>query len=234
MKAFIFLLNIVFLSVLLAQSPLKFSESFVGQSEQKIESQSAGNSKTKYVLYSLIVPGAGQWGMGEKNRAKFFIGAEVLLWMSYFGTNAYADVIQKNYQAYAAVHANTDQQDKTEQYWIDIGSADNIYAFNEQQLRNRNLEAVYPESELFYWQWDSRNNQGYYNNLRVQEHDWERRATFIVGALVLNRIVSVIDVIRIIHKEKKQTSGQSSSLSLFYHSNIYNQEHFQLNLTISW
>jgi hypothetical protein len=234
MKAFIVLLNIVFLSVSLAQTPLNFSESLVGQSEEKVESHSSSGSKTKYILYSLIIPGAGQWGMGERNRAKFFFGAEVLLWMGYFGTNAYADVIQKNYLSYAAVHANANHQDKSEQYWIDIGSADNLYAFNEQQLRNRNLKAVYPESELYYWQWDSRNNQGYYNNLRVQEHDWERRATFIVGALILNRIVSVIDVIRLIHKEKKQPSEQKSSLSLWYHSNKYNEEQLQLNLTINW
>ena len=234
MKAFIVLLNIFSLAVLLAQSPSQFSGSFAGQSEEKRESPSSTGSKTKYVLYSLILPGAGQWGMGEKNRAKFFIGAEALLWMGYFSTNAYADVIQKNYQAYAAVHANIEQQDKTEQYWIDIGSADNIYAFNEQQLRERNLEAVYPESDLYYWQWDSQDNQGSYNSLRVQEHDWERRATFIVGALILNRIVSVIDVIRIIHKEKKQPSEQQSSLSLFYHTDRYNEEHYQLKLTISW
>ncbi|OGB63256.1 MAG: hypothetical protein A2Y94_09890 [Caldithrix sp. RBG_13_44_9] len=234
MKAFIVLLNIISLSVSLAQSPLNFSPSFVSQAEQKVESHSSGGSKAKYILYSLIIPGAGQWGLGEKNRAKFFFGAEALLWMGYFGTNAYADVIQKNYQAYSAVHAGTSQYDKSEQYWIDIGSADNLYDFNEQQLRNRNLKAVYPESELYYWQWDSKDNQSYYNNLRVQEHDWERRATFIVGAFILNRIVSVIDVIRLIHKENKPSSEQSSSLSLLYHTNRYNEERVQLNLRISW
>ena len=113
MKSFIILLNICSLAVLLAQSPPQFSGIFAGQSEEKMESSSSAGSKTKYVLYSLLLPGAGQWGMGEKNRAKFFIGAEALLWMGYFSTNAYADVIQKNYQAYAAVHANIDQQDKT-------------------------------------------------------------------------------------------------------------------------
>jgi hypothetical protein len=234
MKAFIILLILISFSLLLSQSPAGFSESRLRQAEEKTAVDVSSGSKTKYILYSLILPGAGQWGMGEKNRAKFFLGSELLLWMGYFGSNAYADVIQKNYQSYAAVHAGSSSQDKGEQYWIDIGSAENLYVFNEQQLRNRNLKAVYLESPANYWQWDSGKNQRYYNNLRVQEHDWERRATFIVGAFILNRLVSAVYIIRLIHKEKKQLSGQMSSLSLFYHSNKYNDERLQLNLTISW
>jgi hypothetical protein len=234
MKVFIILLILISFSISMSRSPAVFTESKIGQAEETTVLNTANGSKTKYVLFSLILPGAGQWAMGEKNRAKFFLGSEFLLWMGYIGSNAYADVIQKNYQSYAAVHAGSNSQDKSEQYWIDIGSAENLYAFNEQQLRNRNLKAVYPESPANYWQWDSEGNQRYYNHLRVQEHDWERRATFIVGAFILNRVVSAIDIIRLIHKDKKQPSEQMSSLSLFYHSSKYHDERLQLNLTISW
>jgi hypothetical protein len=196
--------------------------------------QKKSSSKAKSVIYSLILPGAGQWSMGYKGRAKFFMGAEVLLWIGYFGTRSYANVIQDNYQSYAAVHAGSNSVDKAEQYWIDIGSSDNIYAFNEERLRDRNKDALYPANNSYYWQWDSKDSRKYYNNLRVQEHDWERRATFIVGAFILNRVVSAIDVIRIIRKEKKQTENQMSSLNFKYKTTKTGAGIFNLNFTMTW
>jgi hypothetical protein len=196
--------------------------------------QKKSGSRTKSVLYSLILPGAGQWSLGYKGRAKFFMGAEVLLWVGYFGTQSYANVIQDNYQSYAAVHAGTNSMNKAEQYWIDIGSSDNIYAFNEQRLRDRNKDALYSENPTNYWQWDNRESRKYYNNLRVQEHDWERRATFIVGAFILNRVVSAIDVIRLIRKEKKQTENQMSRLNFNYKTTKTGAGMFNLRFTMKW
>lgn len=202
-------------------------------SSDKIEANSLEHSKTKHILFSLLLPGAGQWGMGAKNRAKFFLGTEAMLWMGFFGANAYADIFQKNYQSFAAVHAGANPQNKDDQFWIDIGSADNVFEFNEQQLRQRDIQALYSDENLYYWQWDSRTNQRYYNHLRVQEHDWERRATFIVGAFILNRIVSAADVIRLISKEKKQHRLQSY-LSVSYANSKIHNEQIQCKFHLSW
>jgi hypothetical protein len=70
--------------------------------------------------------------------------------------------------------------------------------------------------------------------MRVQEHNWEQRATFIVGAFVLNRIVSSVDVIRLIRKEKKEIDNQMSSLSFRYKSEKYGSGFFNLNLMVNW
>ncbi len=187
---------ILFVSAYLLAAAPDFSGKGDHSSSNKIEVGSSSHSKTKNILFSLVLPGAGQWAMGAKNRAQFFLGTEMILWMGFFGANAYADILQRNYQSYAAVHAGATIQNKDKQYWIDVGSADNIFEFNEQQLRQRDLKAIYPEEDFYYWQWDSREHQRYYNKLRVQEHDWERRATFIVGAFILNRVVSAVDVLR--------------------------------------
>lgn len=228
----IFILIILSGAFLLNAAP-DVSGKWNGQSSDKIEANVSEHSKTRHILFSLLLPGAGQWGMGAKNRAKFFLGTEVMLWMGFFGTNAYADILQKNYQSYAAVHAGTTTQNKDDQYWIDIGSTSNIFEFNEQQLRQRDIQALYSDENMYYWQWDSRDNQRYYNNLRVQEHDWERRATFIVGAFILNRIVSAADVIRLISKEKKQQRLQSY-LSVSYTNSKIHNEQIQFKLNLSW
>jgi hypothetical protein len=224
---------LISISLALAQQPAQnFENTF-----QQIESDTMNKkstSRAKSILYSLILPGAGQWSLGYKGRAKVFMGAEFLLWVGYFGTRSYANVIQDNYQSYAAVHAASNSFSKEEQYWIDIGSSDNIYAFNEQRLRDRNKDALYPENTAYYWQWDNKDSRKYYNNLRVQEHDWERRATFIVGAFILNRVVSAIDVIRIIRKENKKVENQMSRLNFNYKTTKTGASMFSLNLSMKW
>ena len=224
---------LISISFSLAQQSAQYPGNIFQQGESDTLKKKS-RSRAKSVLYSLIIPGAGQWSMGYKGRAKFFMGAEFLLWVGYFGTNAYANVIQDNYQSYAAVHAGSSSLNKDEQYWIDIGSSDNIYAFNEQRLRDRNKKALYSENAANYWQWETKESRKYYNNLRVQEHDWERRATFIVGAFVLNRVVSAIDVIRIIRKENKKAENQMSRLNFNYKATNTGAGVFNLNFTMKW
>jgi hypothetical protein len=224
---------IVSISLSLAQQSAPFSGNILQQGD--LDSlQKKSNSRTKSVLYSLILPGAGQWSLGYKGRAKFFMGAEFLLWVGYFGTQSYANIIQDNYQSYASVHAGSNSLRKDEQYWIDIGSSDNIYSFNEQRLRDRNKDALYQENSVYYWQWDNKDSRKYYNNLRVKEHDWERRATFIVGAFILNRVVSAIDVIRIIRRENKKNETQMSRLNFHYKTTKTGANMFNLNFTMTW
>lgn len=224
---------LVFISISLAQQAQPWSNGTQLQDEME-NAQKKTPSKTKNILYSLILPGAGQWSMGYKGRAKFFMGTEFLLWVGYFGTQSYANVIQRDYHGYASVHAGVNTAQKDEQYWIDIGSSDNIYAFNEQRLRDRNKDALYPEAADYYWQWDSKESRGYYNNLRVKEHNWERRATFVVGAFVLNRLVSAIDVVRIVRKENKNQDKQMSHLHFNYKTTQTGAGVLNLNFSLNW
>jgi hypothetical protein len=191
-------------------------------------------SSKRNILYSLILPGAGEWGMGRKNRAKFFFGTEFLLWIGYFGVKNYTNILQNNYQSYAAHHAGVITANKNEQYWIDIGSSLNIYDFNQQKLIERDRRALYPETDLYYWQWDSENSVRKYNAMRVKEHDWEQRATLVVGGLVLNRIISAIDVIWLLRKEKKAKEKQFSQIYLDYRKDNLGEIVYCLNFKMKW
>ncbi len=229
------LVLIFFLAVSLTGAQLfpLFSANFISQ-ENEVSKIGKNKAKTVNILYSLILPGAGQWSMGYHNRAKFFLGTEFVLWVGYLGFNSYANVIQNNYQAYAAVYGEANSSGKNDQYWIDIGSADNIYSFNERKLRDRADDAIYPETAAYYWQWDSRESRKSYNNLRVKEHDWEQRATFMVGAFILNRVVSAIDVIRLIRRENKEVDNRLSRMFFNYTTNQAGSGVYQLNLTVKW
>ncbi|MFZ0389302.1 MAG: hypothetical protein WAN36_02500 [Calditrichia bacterium] len=221
------------LSLAAAQPPKSPGLNSLGQSETRTQTDDGG-FKAKYVLSSLVLPGSGEWLAGHKNMAKFFFGTELALWAGYIGARAYANVLEDNFQAYAAVHAGIQTTGKGQQYWIDIGSADNIYEFNEQQRVLRNLEGTYRQEQDYFWQWDTPENRRRYSLQRIRQHDWERRATFVISGLILNRIISAIDVIRILRKDKKNSAVHQSRLFFDYKQDRLQGDIFRLNMTFRW
>ncbi len=234
MKLSSFIIIIFLISSSVAQTPVKFSNPFLYKQESAIEDKTESISSARYILFSLILPGAGQWAMGYQNRAKFFFGAEFLIWVGYIGSNAHANISKNNYQSFATLHAEVISKNKSEQYWIDIGNSENIYKFNEQRLRLRDIKGTYPETDDYFWQWDSKENIKSYNSLRVKEHNWQDRATFMIGAFILNRLVSVIDMIRLIRKEKKESHSKMSKLYFDYKTQQTGSGIFRLNFKIKW
>jgi len=168
-----------------------------------VENKAHSGLNFKPVLASLVMPGWGEYQMGHSGWAKGFVLSEVMLWLSYAGITRYSRVLEKDYQAYAALHAGVNPAGKDEQYWIDIGNANNIYQFNERRRIQRNLEATYPETDAYYWQWDTEANRFHYGDLRDRQYRWERATIFVFSGMILNRLFSAINVIRL------QKSGQS-------------------------
>lgn len=202
--------------------------------QEPVEEEVAPKSGGKYVLLSLVLPGAGEWFLGHKGHAKFFLGTELALWAGYLGTQGYIGVLENDFHSYAAVHAGVTTGGKNDQFWIDIGNSDNIYAYNEKRLVERRLEDVYPEDDAHYWQWDSKTNRDKYNDMRFKQHDWKQRANIIIGGVILNRLVSAIDVIRLIRKEKKADNTRYSRLYFNYGSNRWEGEVYRLNFRLTW
>jgi len=205
--------------------------------DEPLQGASAPERKGKsyYILFSLLLPGTGEWAMGHKTLGKTFLGVDAFLWLTYFGTQQYTTVLQRDLETYAAVHAGVNTAGKDDQYWIDVGSTLSIYEFNEQKLRERDLEAVYPEGTDYDWVWESENNRIDYVEKRFDRLDWKRYTNWMVGALVLNRIISAVDVFRLIQKEK--SAEQEARRSHFHVKYAYNRsegEVFKLNLTIQF
>ncbi len=191
-------------------------------------------SGTKYVLYSLILPGAGEWAMGHKGLGKFFVGTELVLWIAYFGTHQYIDNLNEDFQTFAALHAQVNTSGKDDRYWAAVGNNDNIYEYNQEQLQNRNLDGLFPETDFYYWQWDETENRYRYNRIRVDAHDWERRATFLLSGFILNRLISAIDVIRIIRQGKKNAQERHSRLHFDLRSTPRWGNLFRVHLSLRW
>ncbi len=171
--------------------------------------RSATRIQFKPVLKSLLLPGWGEKQLGHTGWTRSFLLTEIGLWLGYVGIVQYSQVLERDYQAYAALHAGVDPNGKDAQYWIDIGNANNIYEFNERRRVQRNLAATYPETSAYYWQWDSESSRFYYGDLRTRQYRWERATIFVISGMVLNRLLSAINVIRLQKSGQNQTSADN-------------------------
>jgi len=186
----------------------------------------------KNILLSLILPGLGEYVGGERGRAKVFFTAEVVLWAGFIGSKAYSNTLKDDYRTYAAIHAGVQTADKGGQYWIDIGNADNIYIFNERRRVQRDLEATYPETDEYSWQWDEQQNREEYAELRSNQNKWKNISTYMIAGLIMNRIFSAVDIVYLIRKNKERDELYGSSCFHFnYLPDSVHGELMRLNFT---
>ena len=151
-----------------------------------------------------------------------FLYAESILAISAYAFNDLSNNYQSDYIAYARSHAGVDLRDKDYMFALDVGSNDNIVAFNDSKERRRalmmNLDSqgeiireynheIYPEGLQYDWNWDNRSNREKFNSMRLKSINYEKYASFALAGMLLNRIISLIDVMLL---ERNQESRVSS------------------------
>jgi hypothetical protein len=148
-------------------------------------------SKGKAFLLSLVIPGLGQ-RYAESDKSRWFMVAEVGLWLTYSGFITYRDWKREDYKIYAATHANVALQGKSDSYFIDVGNYNSIDEYNAAKLRQRNLPDYYRDSEKYYWKWESEEQRQKFDEMRVASDQADNRALFALGAIFANHIISAI------------------------------------------
>ncbi len=147
------------------------------------------------IIKSLLLPGWGEYALGYNKRAKVMALSESFIFISILGSYSNANRIEINYKAYAAQHAGVNTIDKNRQYWVDIGNYLSIDQFNEEHLRWRDFNAIYDQNNNWNWSWDDDDNRKYFEKMRIKSDTWKLRASFLVGGMVLNHIISAIDAL---------------------------------------
>lgn len=160
-------------------------------------------SKAGAFFFSLILPGSGEYYAGSKKMASIFLGSEAVLWSVYFVFRAYGIGKKDDYRSLAVASAGVDPSGKDYDYYIAVENYESIYAYNQAKLRERNLRDMYPEDEAHHWQWDSESSRERFKMLRIASDGAFRNSLYVVGAVVVNHIVSGIDALRLARMAEK-------------------------------
>jgi hypothetical protein len=167
-------------------------------------------SSTRAVLYSFLLPGLGQYYLGEKRAALSFFIAEGAIWTSFVVFQVQGHLRRDSYKDYAVVFSGISTRDHSDDFYREIGDYDSSDEY-EELIKQEGRSATYPNSdyatieEYFVtnrvsdfepWMWRSTKDREHYYDLRWGSRLAFRRALYSVAAALGNRIVSSVYALR--------------------------------------
>ncbi len=159
------------------------------------------------ILASAIMPGWGEMILQRKNEARTFFIIEGSLWFSYYTFNQFGHKLELSSRTFAYEHAGANPLRQDREYY------DNLEDYLTSDLYNliveRDAGLYYPndpqkqqeyiqEHSYFgndQWQWDTITSMTTYWQKRKSARENLRRASFMTGFMIINRIVSVLNVV---------------------------------------
>ncbi len=161
------------------------------------------------ILYSLVLPGMGELYAGDYSLGKYLTAADVLFWGATIGFNTYGKWQEDNYKSFAKSHGGVTYTGDDEDFYARVGSNMSVNSYNREQELNRNFGDVY-NTDIYYWNWSTNETRKEYRNMWTSSEQAYNNVRFAVGALVLNRIVSIINAVRLVNKHNKSLNTQQS------------------------
>lgn len=183
---------------------------------QEASEKPARKSPSRAFFSSLILPGTGEAYVGEETQSKVFLGIEIVAWGLVIANMINVNMRQDDYRNFAVQHALVERAGKSDQYWIDIGKFDTVFEYNEQRIRERDIEALYPENRFWEWRWDNRENRFFYDSKRIETREIEQKRLYFFGAIALNHLVSAINALRLANSYNRKLDELSLKFNIDY------------------
>ena len=162
-------------------------------------------SLRRALLYSFVLPGAGQQYLGNHGRAKMMYVAEAGVWTAFTGFRIQGGMSEDKYEETARLFAGVEgginddyalalaHYSSNEQYNIDVmREARYLYPDDrDRQLAHFEANGYFG---TYAWEWDSPEKREEFADTRTRSRQSYRRAVLTTGFAVLNRVVSMIDI----------------------------------------
>ena len=171
-----------------------------------------GLSARGELMRSLILPGWGELKMEENKRAKIFMGTDLAVIATYFLGKSFNGWYIDKYTAYGTLHANANMSGKNYAFIVNMSNYDSMEDYNQNMMIHHNsnyFDDIY-EDPSYYWEWGSTENRINFNDMRKSSLISEKFSEFAIAGLIINRIVSVVDVLYL----KKSKPGLNFRTSL--------------------
>ncbi len=157
------------------------------------------------ILASMALPGAGQMLLGSTGRGEALLWLDGAVWALWSGFSWSSSAHEHDARISAGREAGADLTVKASRYYRALERYDNSVEYNEDVRSD--ARALYPddperqhayyESQGYFgaqaWNWSSDSARYRYWGTRRAGRDAALAAQFAVGALLLNRLVSLVD-----------------------------------------
>jgi len=186
------------------------------------------------IVYSLLLPGMGELYADAYDSGVYFTIADGVLWGTYVGMNVYANWQKDRYISYSQTNAGVTPENKDENYYATIGEYLDIDQYNDQQAFEYNFDEMY-DTETHFWKWNTSEERKEYRNMWVSSEQTFNDVRFVVGALLLNRVISAINAVRLVSKYNNNLSQEVGwNVSLGVQSYPDNTSSYNINFITSF
>ena len=172
---------------------------------------SGKKSVVKAAVYSALLPGAGQFYMGNKKTAGYFFTAEALTWLGYLAFRTYGDWREEDYINYAAEHANAQLDGKSDDFIDLVGFYSSIRDYNAYGRAYDPERPYLHDTPENHWEWQSNGEQRAFRNLKNRSREADRRSDFMFGVAIVNRLISVVDAVRSVSRHNRRLGSEFGS-----------------------
>jgi hypothetical protein len=163
------------------------------------------------VVYSLLLPGMGELYADRFDNGRYSLVAEAALWLTYASTLQYGNWLQGDARAFASAHAGVMSSGKDDQFYVNLANFSNVYDYNDKKLRDRNISEVYDPAQGYFWNWDSDVSRQRFRSLRISSDKVINNSRFVIGAIVVNHILSALNAARLVRHFNKNADEDFGS-----------------------
>ena len=180
------------------------------------------------ILASALVPGLGQYLEGQKGKARAFFVVEGTIWLAYAGFNYYGHKLDVSARAFAIDHSGANPNRNDDEYFSALEDYMSTEEYNLQVERDASWlypddierQQEYIEEHAYFdddmWSWDTLSNRTLYWENRKSGRENLRRARFMPGFAVINRIVSVLDIILFTKENPVHLDSRPGKIGIYY------------------
>jgi hypothetical protein len=179
------------------------------------------------IVYSLLLPGMGELYAGSYETGKYFTVADAALWGILIGFDVYGHWQEDNYKEYARIHGGVNPEGKDDTYWGNIGLYLNIDDYNREKELDRDFARTYDRAKYF-WAWKNQAERREYRGMWKSSEQAYNAIQFAAGALILNRLASAVNAVRLVIKHNKKAE-ESQALNFRFGVERFGAE--AMNLT---
>jgi len=206
-------------SLMKLKSEFNYSNSteLVKNLSSSLEIKSQKKNPALAILFSMLLPGMGELYGGNYQSGQYFTIAEAAFLGVYVGMNFYGDWKKDNYETFAGSAAGVDLKGKNEDYFGRIGEYKDIEQYNNIKALNREFNKMY-DPAVFYWQWKNDEDRKNYRDMWLSSRHAYNNLRFVVGAMLLNRLTSAINAVRVVTAYNKSLES-SDQTGLYFNAN---------------
>lgn len=189
-------------------SNIQHLESSIQNPVSSIQQQASRKNPGLAILFSLILPGMGELYADGYESGKYFTIADGVLWGVFIGFNSYANWKEDNYRSFAQSKAGVSLDGKDENYFTNVGIYMSVDEYNRAQELNREFGRTYNHPS-YYWKWSDNDQRKEYRDMWTSSESAYNNVRFAVGALVLNRLISAINAVRLVSAYNKNLNTET-------------------------